>query len=111
MPQLIWTLTSLQGVQRCYRFLASKNPDAASRAVRAIREGMQIVAAQPGVGRPADKMVIRLMTAATAFPTTLPAHRLPAVLGAHALLRTSRIGHPGCGAAAGAKSGDMQCRV
>ena len=56
MPQLIWTPKSLQGVQRCYRFLASKNPDAASRAVRAIREGMQIVAAQPGVGRPADKM-------------------------------------------------------
>ncbi|TJZ89940.1 type II toxin-antitoxin system RelE/ParE family toxin [Paracoccus gahaiensis] len=56
MSQLIWTPKALQGVQRCYRFLASQNPEAASRAVRAIREGMQIVAAQPGVGRPADKM-------------------------------------------------------
>ena len=56
MPQLIWTPQALQGVQRCHRFLAPKNPDAASRAVRAIREGMQIVAAHPGVGRPPDKM-------------------------------------------------------
>lgn len=37
-------------------FLAPRNPAAASRAVRAIREGMRIVAAQPGVGRPADRM-------------------------------------------------------
>lgn len=56
MPQLIWTPEALKAVQRCYRFLAPKNPDAASRAVRAIREEMQIVAANPGVGRPADKM-------------------------------------------------------
>lgn len=56
MPQLIWTPEALQGVQRCYRFLAPKNPEAAARAVRAIREGMQIVSAHPGVGRPADKM-------------------------------------------------------
>lgn len=56
MPQLIWTPEALQGVRRCHRFLAPKNPDAASRAVRAIREGMQIVAAHPDVGRPADKM-------------------------------------------------------
>ncbi|ARC38819.1 type II toxin-antitoxin system RelE/ParE family toxin (plasmid) [Paracoccus yeei] len=56
MPQLIWTPEALQGVQRCYRFLAPKNLEAAARAVRAIREGMQIVSAHPGVGRPADKM-------------------------------------------------------
>ena len=56
MPHLIWTPEALRGVQRCYRFLAPKNPAAASNAVRAIREGMQIVAAHLGVGRPADKM-------------------------------------------------------
>lgn len=56
MPQLIWTPEALQGVQRCYRFLAPKNPEAAARAVRAIREGMQIVSAHPGVGRPADNL-------------------------------------------------------
>lgn len=56
MPQVIWTPQALRGVQRCYRFLAPKNPEAASRAVRAIREGMQTVADYPGAGRPADKM-------------------------------------------------------
>ena len=56
MPQLIWTPQALEGVQRCYRFLAPKNAGAASRAVRAIREGMRIVAEYPGAGRPADKM-------------------------------------------------------
>ena len=56
MPQLIWTPEALQGVQRCHRFLATKNPNAASRAIRAIREGMQVVAAHPDAGRPAEKM-------------------------------------------------------
>lgn len=56
MPRLIWTPAALRDVQRLYRFLAPKNPVAASRAVRAIREAMQLVAAQPGIGRPVDKM-------------------------------------------------------
>ena len=56
MPQLIWTPQALQGVQRCYRFLASKSPEAASRAVRAIRNGILTVVDHPGSGRPADKM-------------------------------------------------------
>jgi len=56
MPRLIWTPDALRGVRRCHRFLARKNPDAASRAVRAIREGMRVVAAHPGAGRPVDKM-------------------------------------------------------
>lgn len=56
MPRLIWTAGALRDVQRCHRFLAQKNPDAASRAVRAMREGMQVVAAYAGAGRPADNM-------------------------------------------------------
>ncbi len=56
MPQLIWTPEALRAVQRCYRFLAPKNPDAASRAVKTIREQMRILAAHPAIGRPADKM-------------------------------------------------------
>jgi plasmid stabilization system protein ParE len=56
MPHLIWTPQALRGVQRCDRFLASKNAEAASRAVQAIRGGMQIVADHPGIGRPAEKM-------------------------------------------------------
>ena len=56
MPQLIWSPEALADVQRLYRFLAEKNPDAAIRAASAIREGMQIVAGHPDVGRPVDDM-------------------------------------------------------
>lgn len=56
MPELIWTPEALRDVQRLYRFLAPKNPDAASRAVAAIRHAMNIVAERPGISRPAAKM-------------------------------------------------------
>jgi plasmid stabilization system protein ParE len=56
MPRLIWSPAALRDVQRLYRFLAEKNADAARRAVKAIRDGMKIVAAQPGIGRPAEEM-------------------------------------------------------
>lgn len=56
MPQLIWSPSALLDVQRLYRFLAAKNSDAAKRAVKAIREGVKIIANQPGTGRPAEDM-------------------------------------------------------
>lgn len=56
MSRLIWTPAALQDVQRCYRFLASRNPTAASNAIRAIRQGMQAVDAHPEAGRPVDRM-------------------------------------------------------
>ena len=56
MPRLIWSPQALLDVQRLYRFLATRNPDAAKRAVKAIREGVKVLAAQPGVGRPAEDM-------------------------------------------------------
>lgn len=56
MPQLIWSPEALADVQRLYRFLVEKNPDAAKAAAQAIRDGMQIVADHPEVGRPADNM-------------------------------------------------------
>jgi plasmid stabilization system protein ParE len=56
MPRLIWSPAALRDVQRLHRFLAEKNASAAQRAVRRIREGMRIIAAQPGVGRPAPDM-------------------------------------------------------
>jgi plasmid stabilization system protein ParE len=52
MPRLIWTPQALRDVQRLYRFVADKNPDAANRAVKAIREGVKVLAHQPGIGRP-----------------------------------------------------------
>jgi plasmid stabilization system protein ParE len=56
MPRLIWSPAALRDVQRLYRFLAEKNPDAAQRAVKTIRDAMKIIALQPGIGRPADEM-------------------------------------------------------
>jgi hypothetical protein len=51
------------------------------------------------------------MTAATAIPTTLPAHRPLAVEFAHALCRKSRAGRHGSGAAAGEGNEVAACRV
>jgi plasmid stabilization system protein ParE len=56
MPRLIWSPSALLDVQRLYHFLAKKNIDAAKRAIKAIRESVQIIAKQPGVGRPAENM-------------------------------------------------------
>ena len=56
MPRLIWSPPELLDVQRLYRFLAEKNIDAAKRAVKAIREGVKVVAQQPGIGRPVQDM-------------------------------------------------------
>ncbi|GAA4020709.1 type II toxin-antitoxin system RelE/ParE family toxin [Actimicrobium antarcticum] len=56
MPRLIWSPASLLDLQRLYKFLSEKNGDAARRAVRAIREGMNVIARQPGIGRPAEDM-------------------------------------------------------
>lgn len=56
MPCLIWTPPALRDVQRLYRFLASQNSDAASKAIKAIRDGVKVLALQPAMGRPVDEM-------------------------------------------------------
>ncbi len=56
MPRLIWSPEALADVQRRYRFLAEKNPDAARRVASAIRDGMQIIADHSDAGRPVDDM-------------------------------------------------------
>ena len=56
MPRLIWSRQALLDVQRLYRFLASKNRDAAKRAVSAVRQGVRVLAFQSRIGRPVDDM-------------------------------------------------------
>lgn len=56
MPRLIWSPAALRDVERLYRFLAERNLDAARRAAKSIRQGMQILKDQPGVGRPVEDM-------------------------------------------------------
>lgn len=56
MSRLIWSPAALLDVQRLYRFLAPKNPDAAQRTVRGIRQGVKLLEQQAGVGRPVDDL-------------------------------------------------------
>ena len=56
MPRLIWAPPALLDIQRAYRFLAAKNSEAASQAVKAIRAGVKIVARHPEIGRPAEDL-------------------------------------------------------
>ncbi|RZS58748.1 type II toxin-antitoxin system RelE/ParE family toxin [Sphaerotilus mobilis] len=56
MSRLIWSPAALLDVQRLYRFLALKNPDAAQRAVKSIRGGVKVLAQQPGLGRLIEDM-------------------------------------------------------
>lgn len=56
MSRLIWSPPALLDIQRLYRFLATKNADAAKRAAKAIREGVKILATQQRVGKPAEEM-------------------------------------------------------
>lgn len=56
MPRLIWSEPALANVQRLYRFLAEKNLAAARRAVKAIRDGVKILAQHPQVGRVVDEL-------------------------------------------------------
>lgn len=56
MPRIVWSDNALRGVQRHYRFLAVKNITAARRAVKAIRDGVKILAGHPQIGRPIEGM-------------------------------------------------------
>ena len=56
MPRLIWTPPALADIQRLYRFLAPKNPDAARRAAKAIRSGVKVLTQQPHLGRPIEDL-------------------------------------------------------
>ena len=56
MPRLIWSPAALQDIVRLHTFLTSKNPDAARRAVSAIRQGVKLLGVHPEVGRPMQDM-------------------------------------------------------
>ena len=56
MPSLIWAPSAAADVQRLYRFLRPKNPDAARRAVQAIRRGVKVLTLQAQIGRSIEDM-------------------------------------------------------
>ncbi len=57
MPHLIWTPPALRDIARLHAFLASKSPEAANRAVKAIRHGVKILGQHPEIGRPIEEML------------------------------------------------------
>ena len=56
MPRLSWTPAALHDVARLRAFLIPKNPDAARRAVAAIRQGVKLLRDHPEAGRPLEAM-------------------------------------------------------
>ncbi len=54
MPHVSWSRRSIQDLARLYAFLAEQSPDAAERAVVAIRSSIAPLQASPGIGRPVD---------------------------------------------------------
>lgn len=56
MPRVIFSSRALRDIHRCYHFLADKNAEAAKRAVKAIREGVNVLGLQPHIGRAVDDM-------------------------------------------------------
>jgi plasmid stabilization system protein ParE len=56
MPPLKWSQPALRDVARLHDFLAPKSPDAAKRAVKAIRNSVQSLAKHPEMGRPVDEL-------------------------------------------------------
>ena len=57
MPhRLKWSRPALQDLLRLYRFLAAKSPEAAQRAVAAIRNGVNVLGQHPEIGRLIDDL-------------------------------------------------------
>lgn len=57
MPRLIWSQAALRDVARLHDFPASNNPDAARRAIAAIRQGVKVLRARAEIGRPVEDML------------------------------------------------------
>ncbi len=51
---LVWTASARAGLARLHRFLATKSPDAAGRALAAIRDGVGVLSEFPQTGRRFD---------------------------------------------------------
>jgi plasmid stabilization system protein ParE len=56
MPRLRWSPSALLDVARLHNFLALKSRDAATRDVKAIRQGIKALGKHPGIGRPVEEM-------------------------------------------------------
>ena len=56
MARVVWTPPALRDLTGPHGFLSPMNPNAAKRAVRAIRRGVRTLAMHPEIGRPVAEM-------------------------------------------------------
>jgi plasmid stabilization system protein ParE len=56
MPRLKWSKNAQRDVIRLHDFLFPKSRAAAKRAIKAIRQGVKILASHPEIGRPVDEL-------------------------------------------------------
>lgn len=56
MPRLRWSQPALLDVTRLYAFLAPQNRDAATRAIKTIRQGVKTLGKHPEIGRPVEEL-------------------------------------------------------
>ena len=57
MPRLKWSQPALRDMERLHEFLIDKSPDAARRAIKAIRQGVKALGKHPHMGRPVEEML------------------------------------------------------
>jgi plasmid stabilization system protein ParE len=56
MPHVKWSVAAVRNLSRLHAFLNPKSSDAARRAIRTIREGVQLLGTHPEIGRPVEEM-------------------------------------------------------
>ena len=56
MPRLVITEGASVGLEKCRRFLATKNPLASTRAAQAIKQHFNLLASTPLIGRPLEDL-------------------------------------------------------
>ena len=56
MSRLRWSQPALLDVARLQDFLAPKSPDAAKRAVKAVRQGVKALSTHSEIGRPLEEL-------------------------------------------------------
>jgi plasmid stabilization system protein ParE len=50
MAKIVYSPNAVSNLERLYRFLADKNPDAALRAIRTVRDKLKMLSRFPGLG-------------------------------------------------------------
>jgi plasmid stabilization system protein ParE len=56
MPRIRWSQAALRDVARHFDFLSSKSIEAATRAIKTIRQRVKILASHPEIGRPIEDL-------------------------------------------------------